>query len=100
MVGNTVFTVELETFIVASQRSVCKALIPSFGFANTLGHGGPLGIVLRLLILMGYGHFAKTLSEAPLLWPAHLLSAAGFPDGGLCTHRWGGRRSLRAVGVL
>lgn len=47
-VGSTVFTVELEVFIVASQRLVWKAPTASFHLANTLGRWAPVGIVLSL----------------------------------------------------
>lgn len=40
---------------------------------------------------MCHGHFAKTLSEAPSLMPAHLRPVAGLPGSWLWTHRWLGR---------
>lgn len=43
-----------------------------------LGHWGPVGIVLRLWILIFHGHFAKTLSEASSLLPAPLTAVTEF----------------------
>lgn len=64
-----------------------------------LGHWGPVGIVLRLWILIFHGHFAKTLSETSSLLPAPLTAVTG-PWQCLGTPGWAARRSLGAVGFV
>lgn len=73
------FTVELWMVIAAPQRLVWKDASCRFPTLQIhLGHWGPVGIVLRLWILIFHGHFAKTLSEASSLLPAPLTAVTEF----------------------